>query len=113
MKLKTIVEELGFKVHAGDDNLTNEVKGGYTGDLLSDVIANGTEGDIWITRQIHQNIVAVASLKNLAGIVLIQGSEPTPEAVIKAGREGIPLMSSELPAFELSGRIYNLLKTGS
>ena len=65
MKLVSVVKELGLKTHCGA-NLSDEVVGGYVGDLLSDVMAGATEGQIWITRQIHPNIIAVAALKELA-----------------------------------------------
>jgi hypothetical protein len=109
MNLETIVRTLQFGVKAGGDRLGAEVRGGYVGDLLSDVMANGREGDIWITRQVHQNIIAVASLKDLAGIVLIRGAEPAQETLEKAVKEGIPLLTTDLPAFEAAGRIYELI----
>jgi hypothetical protein len=109
MKTERIVRELGLDVKCGRNHLDREVTGGYTGDLLSDVMGNSKEGYIWITRQVHQNIVAVASLKEHAGIILINSSEPTQETLEKAESEGIPIMVSDLPAFELSGKIYNLL----
>ncbi|MGZ3635621.1 MAG: serine kinase, partial [Syntrophales bacterium] len=62
MDLGSIVKALNLKVKSGENNLQAEIRGGYTGDLLSDVMANSKEGDVWITRQVHQNIVAVASL---------------------------------------------------
>jgi len=109
MNLETIVNELSLDVVCAPENLNNNVTGGYTGDLLSDVIANSHEGYVWITRQVHQNIVAVASLKDHAGIILINSCQPTKETMEKASQEKIPLMVSDLPAFELTGKIYNLL----
>jgi len=109
MQLDAIARELGLKVCCAEGNLGREVRGGYVGDLLSDVMANSKEGDLWITRQVHQNIVAVASLKELAGIVLIQGSEPAPDTAAKAGAEGIPILVTDLSAFEIVGRIYKLI----
>ena len=110
MNLETIVKEFGLEVRCAPENLKNNVTGGYTGDLLSDVIANSREGNIWITRQVHQNIVAVASLKEHAGIILINSCEPSRETLEKASREKIPIMVSSLSAFELTGKIYNLLE---
>jgi hypothetical protein len=110
MKLETLVSELNLKVSCAEGNLGKDVKGGYVGDLLSDVMANSKEGDIWITRQVHQNIVAVASLKDLAGIILIQGSEPAHDTAAKADAEGIPILVTEMPAFEIVGQIYKLIK---
>ena len=110
MDIETIAKKLNLKVRSAPDRLKNNVTGGYTGDLLSDVIANSREGYIWITRQVHQNIVAVASLKEHAGIILINSCEPSRETLEKASQEKIPIMVSSLPAFELIGKIYNLLR---
>lgn len=106
MKLRKLVEEFDLEVKCGANELDREIRGGYVSDLLSDVIANGRAGDLWITLQIHRNIVGVASLKDLAAIVIINGREPENDTIKKAENEGIPIMVSELPAFELVGRLY-------
>ena len=109
MNLETIVQALQLRVKSGRDRLGVEVRGGYVGDLLSDVMANSREGDLWITRQIHQNIVAVASLKELAGIIISNGRAPEGDTVEKAEREGVAVMVSGLTSFELAGRTHELL----
>ncbi len=108
MKLVDLVDKLDLEVRSAPSGLDREVTGGYASDLLSDVIANGSGGDIWVTLQRHQNIVAVAVMKDLAGIVLVGGREPEEDTIEKAERENIPVMVSKLPAFELVGRLYNL-----
>ncbi len=108
MTLREIVEKLDLEVKTGSGKLDKEVKGGYVSDLLSDVMANSQEGDIWITLQIHQNIVAVASLNALSGIVLVNGRYPEEETIQKAETEGIPIMVSKSSAFEVVGKLYNL-----
>jgi hypothetical protein len=109
MDIGTIAKELNLKVMSASDKMKNTVTGGYTGDLLSDVMANSHEGDIWITRQVHQNIVAIATLKEHAGIILVNSCEPAKDTLEKALQENVPILISNLPAFELTGRIYNLL----
>ncbi|MEN6489551.1 MAG: serine kinase [Smithella sp.] len=109
MNIEEIIKALNLKVRSAEANLKKNVSGGYTGDLLSDVMANSREGDIWITRQVHQNIVAVASLKDHAGIILVNSCEPANDTLEKAARENIPIMISDLSAFELSAKVYNLL----
>jgi len=112
MTLSEIVQKLPLEVKAGDDALANEVRGGYASDLLSDVIAHGRQGDLWVTLQTHHNTVAVASMKGLAGIVLVHGREPEADTLQKAQEEHIPLLVSALPAFELVGQLYNLGLSG-
>jgi DNA-binding LacI/PurR family transcriptional regulator len=106
MNLNVLVKEFGLDVKAGAASLDREVTGGYASDLLSDVLAHAEDGNIWVTLHIHQNVVAVASHKGLAGIILVQGRQPEQDAVAKAEEEGIPIMVSDLPAFELVGRLY-------
>lgn len=113
MTLETLVEKLGLKCKCCWEKLKNtEVRGGYAGDLLSDVMANSHAGDIWVTRQVHLNIVAVASLKEHAGIIIVQGANPDKDTIDKATREGIPLMVSDLPEFELVGKVFQLIQNG-
>lgn len=82
--------------------------GGYASDLLSDVIGNSRQGDVWITLQSHVNVVAVASMKDLAGIILVNNRQLDEDAARKAQEEGITVMVSELPTFEVVGRLYGL-----
>lgn len=109
MKLNQIIEKLELKLQTPSANVNVAVSGGYISDLLSDVMANAKKGDIWITLQIHQNTVAVATLKELAGIVLINGKQPAPETVKKAEEEDVPILTSNSTAFEL---ICDLCKMG-
>jgi len=113
VKLTELIQKLNLDVRSAKDSLQREVTGGYASDLLSDVLAHSKEGNLWITLQIHQNIVAVASMKDLAGIVLVNGREPEQETIEKAEAENIVIMVTEMPTFELVGRLYGLGVTGT
>ena len=106
MKLSDVVKEFGLEVITGSGLLDRVVTSGYVSDLLSDVLAHADEGTLWVTLHIHQNIVAVASHKDLAGIILVQGRQPEKDTIAKAEEEGIPILVSSLSAFELVGRLY-------
>lgn len=110
MKLHQVVKELALEVKSRVLNLDKEVSGGYASDLLSDVIANAKKDNIWITLQIHQNIVGVATLKELTGIIIVNGRKPEAETLKKAEQENIPIMITKLPAFEIIGKLYILLR---
>ena len=112
MNLKEIARKLELEVKVDGGSLADEVRGGYASDLISDVIANAREGDLWVTLQTHQNTVAVASMKGLAGIVFVNGRQPEADTLTKARQEDVALLVSALPAFELIGRLYNLGLSG-
>lgn len=109
MKLQHLVERLDLEILCCKDKMESDVSDGYVGDLLSDVMANSSKGTIWITRQSHQNIVAVASLREHAAIILALGKKPDDDTIEKATREGIPILATDRPAFEIAGRSYALL----
>lgn len=109
MNVKDVLPVLQTVVTSGGEKLDNAVTGAYCSDLLSDVMANAKKGDLWITLQTHQNIVAVASLAELAGIVITRGAAPDPDTVAKAEKENIPILTSPLPSFEVAGKLYCLL----
>jgi len=111
MKLKEVVERLGFRVISGQDRLDREVTHGYTSDLLSDVMANSKEGNLWITLQTHQNIIAVAKLKDLSGILLVNNREPDEDTKKKAIEERVTLLQTSETSYVSSGRLYALLGT--
>jgi len=108
-----IVKSFGLETRAGKDHLHQEVTGGYASDLLSDVIAHSRKGNIWVTLQTHPNIVAVASMKELAGIILTAGRAPDSDTLRKAEEEGIPILISPLFAFELVGKLYQMGISGT
>ncbi len=108
MTVFDIVKSFALETRAGKDHLKEEVTGGYASDLLSDVIAHSHKGNIWVTIQTHPNIVAVAVMKELAGIILTGQREPDSDAVQKAEEEGIPILVSPLFTFELVGKLYQM-----
>ncbi|MBU0699926.1 serine kinase [bacterium] len=108
MELQEIASRLNLEIKSAAGSLTNQVTGGYASDLLSDVIAHAQKGDVWITLQMHQNIVAVATLKELAGVILVNGRQPEEDTLQKAIHENVSILVSNLSTFELAGRLYQL-----
>jgi Serine kinase of the HPr protein, regulates carbohydrate metabolism len=109
MTVKDVVEKMGLEVFSGEEGLNTEVTGGYTSDLLSDVMGYAKEGQLWVTLQTHRNIMGIASLKELSAIILVKGFTPDEDTVATSESEGIPILGTKLEAFELSGQLYALL----
>ena len=108
MKLKEIAAALNLVIKTGENLLEREVTGGYAGDMLSDVLAHSGKGNVWITLQTHANIVAVASSKELAGIIIVNGRTPEEETVRKAEEENMPIMISSLSTYNVVCRLCEL-----
>ena len=109
MRLKEIVEQMELEV-LSEGNLEINVEWAYTSDLLSDVMSDAQPAYLWLTIQRHMNIIAVAKLKDLAGIILSKGVKPSDAVVERAAAEGINLLLSNKPLFEIGGELYNILE---
>ena len=89
MKINDLIEQCGLETLNEVYEPEREVSGGYTSDLLSDVIANSEKDNIWITMQTHLNIIAVASLKELSAILIVMNREIDKDALEKGKEEKI------------------------
>jgi len=107
MLVSDLVKKFGLKVASGKNGLDREIRDGYCGDLLSEVMGNAPEGCVWMTVQGHQNIVAVAVLRNMAAIIITGGQTPDDETIKKADHEGIPVLQWPDSSFRLAGRLFS------
>ena len=108
MTLEELSRKLSLDVRTATGKLGTEVTGGYAADLLSCAMAKGREGNVWVTLQSHPNVVAVASLLNLAGVIVTEGMIPDAATLEKAEEEGIPILTTELTTFTVVGRLFEL-----
>jgi predicted transcriptional regulator len=107
MQVKDLVEKFKLQVAGGQKGLDREVTEGYCGDLLSEVMGNAPAGCAWMTVQGHQNIVAVAVLREMAAIIITGGQKPDAETIQKADKEGIPILQWPDSSFRLAGRLFS------
>ncbi len=110
MTVADIVKALNLKVFSGAGGLDREVSGGYVSDLLSDVMGKADAGQVWITLQTHKNVMAIASLKDLAAVILVSGYKPAENTAEQSEEENIPILGTDKSAFEVTGELYTLIK---
>lgn len=104
MIVKELVEALELRVISPGD-LQREVRGGYASDLLSCAMAKAKADTVWLTLQAHPNVVAVASLLDLAAVILTEGVEPDLETVERARENLITLLGSSETTFTVAGQM--------
>jgi hypothetical protein len=86
------------------------LRGGFTSDLLSDVMGKAKADSVLITIQAHKNTVAVSSLAGICAIVICS-NRPIPDDLLAAAREeGIAVFRTSQNQFEVSGRVWTALK---
>ena len=106
--LKEIIETLNLEPVSPFSTASRSVVGGYAADLLSCAMKGARKDYIWVTLQSHLNVVAVASLLDLAGVIITEGNRPDPETVARAEKEGVVLLITSKTTFTVVGQLTGL-----
>ncbi len=105
MKLQTIMNLPDCCV-LSEGSPDREITRVFCCDLLSIAMSRAPSGSVWVTVMGNKNTVAVASLTDTACIVLAEGVSMDADSLEKASEEGIAVLSTELPVFDMALRIY-------
>lgn len=108
MKVRQVVEALALQVIAGQATLEREITGGYSADLLSSVMAHAKKGNVWVTLQAHPNVVAVASLVEMAAVIVTEGATIPGDVIAKATAEHVVLLATPHTTFYIVAELARL-----
>ena len=108
ISLQTVIDQLNLEVVTSIELVNRPVAGGYASDLLSCVMRGAKKDFLWVTLQSHVNVVAVASLLNLAGVIITEGNRPAPEAIAQAEKEKVILLLTPQNTFSVVGQLIPL-----
>ena len=105
MTVAELIKLIDAKDMTPEADKSVEVSCGYTCDLLSWVMAHGTAGMAWVTVQTHMNVIAVASLMEMAAVIIPEGIQMEQPSLEKAKDEGITVLQTKLTAYEICARL--------
>ena len=108
MTVKELIEKLDLEALTATDP-EREVTGAYAGDLLSWVMGRAQSGDAWITIMTNINTVAVASLADVACVILAENCEIEQDVVKTAEAKGINLLRGAETTYELCAALSDLI----
>lgn len=106
------VFELSAKIDAKIICLPNEtrvVDGAYVGDLLSWVMGRAPADSAWVTIMSNINVVAVASLADVACVIFAEDVDPDADAVQKAQKEGVNLLKVSCSSYDICAKLAELI----
>lgn len=86
-----------------------QVKCGYAGDLLSWVMGRAPAGGVWLTIMSNVNVAAVATLTDLACVILTEDVEPDPPLLQKARLQGVNLLGTSRSTYRCAVSLSGLL----
>lgn len=108
MNIQECIEKTHWQLDTPTLDLSKDVSGAYCGDLLSWVMGRGSEGNAWITVQVHVNVLAVAVLREFSCVIISDNAVVTDEFKAKAIEEGLVLIESKLPSYETAVALHEL-----
>ena len=109
MNLQQIIDQLQLTVLTEPlDFAAITPTGGYSSDLLSCVMAGAKQGHLWVTLQAHLNIVAVAALNEVTAVIITENAQPDAASIAKANQQGVVLLSTPQPTYEINGKLWEL-----
>jgi hypothetical protein len=106
MTIKDILGPLHAELLTGDAD--TQVRGCYVGDLLSDVLASAKTDVLWITIQVHRNVVSVASMKDIAAVLIARDRKLDPQTLAEAEDSGVTILSTPLSCYEAAGKLWEI-----
>ena len=106
MKLEEIAEALEGEVLSGGNDPDLDITVACSSDLMSDVLAFVHTGALLLTGLTNPQVIRTAEMADLAAVCFVRGKRPDPNTVELAKEGGSPLLRTELPLFESSGKLY-------
>ncbi len=104
MTATKLAEKLGLKIITPDsENI--EITKVYCCDLLSIAMGQAPAGSAWVTVMGNINSIAVATLTEMACIVIADGQQLDETALNKAKMQNVCVLASDLPIFETAKMI--------
>ena len=71
-------------------------------------MAGAQKEGIWVTLQMHGNIVAVGALLELSAVIITEGATPDAETIAKANGEGLTLLMTNQSTYYVCGRLWEM-----
>ncbi len=105
MKITDIITYVEGTLLSPCHDVNIDIKGGFTGDLMSDVLASIQPESILITGLSNPQVVRTALIADVRLIVFGRGKKPSEDTVKLAISEQIPIVTSKLGLYEISARL--------
>ncbi len=106
MKVREVVDILSGRIIVDNHDLDEEVPRGGAADLMSDVLAFGTEGMVLMTGLTNPQVVRTAEMAGINVIVIVRDKTPPPETLELARESGITIINTGYTMYEACGRLF-------
>ena len=106
MRIREVLEVLQGRILVENHGLDEDIPRGGAADLMSDVLAFGTEGMVLMTGLTNPQVVRTAEMAGINIIVFVRDKKPPPETIELARDSGMTIVSTAYTMYEACGRLY-------
>ena len=101
MRLTQIVEVAEARPFSPNTSLDREVLSAFVSDLMSDVLCQDVHQGLLITSLANPQALRTAEMAEVTAVLMVGGKQPLPETLRLARELDIPLLGTELSAFDV------------
>ena len=100
MTVQELIDIQLFQLKNAGDDLERDITVPFCCDLLSVAMGQAPSGSAWVTIMSNLNTLAVASLADVACVILAEGVELDGAVKETANAKGINILTAHMPAYE-------------
>ena len=106
LSLKRTIELLEADILVSNGNLDQGIGSVISSDLISDILMYLEEDALLLTALVNQQIIRVADMIDIAGIVFVMGKTPEKSMIEMAEEKNVAISVTEKTLYEASGDLY-------
>lgn len=106
MKVQEIVSAVEGTLVCGESLRDQEIRYGFSSDLMSDVLTTSSDQLALITGLANSQVIRTAEMSDIAVIILVRGKKVSNEMIILAKENDMVLIETAYSMFKTSGLLY-------
>lgn len=107
MKLAEIASILEAKIVCGTHSENDEIKYGFSSDLMSDVLTLDIDNMLLITGLANVQTIRTAEMSDIKYIVFVRNKKASADILKLATENGMIILESPFSLFKASGLLFN------
>jgi hypothetical protein len=104
MKVSELMEKIDIKPI--NKVFDREINGVFVSDMVSDLMAVGKGGNLWITVQTHKKIISVGTMIDVSMIIIPRGKDVLEEAIEAGDQCELTIFSTPLSTYDLCHELW-------
>ena len=106
MKINEMTALLSGEARTAAAHADAEITSAYAGDMLSDVLALGSQPDVLLTGLLNPQVIRTAEMLDTACVVFLRGKEPEASILELAEKCGVCVLTSPLEMYDACGILH-------